>query len=69
GCGYLRHYRPLSGSYGRWSVVELPEICGTATKRNGFGAVESVMATSINTHVFGEIVGVNTKLADTSDLR
>jgi glycine cleavage system H protein len=43
--------------------VELPEPGGSVTKGNGFGAVESVKATSdVNSPISGEIVEVNDKL-------
>ncbi|MCL7031906.1 hypothetical protein MKW94_014818 [Papaver nudicaule] len=49
--------------------VELPETGGAVTKASGFGAVESVKATSdINSPISGEIVEVNTKLTDTPGL-
>ncbi|XP_004511777.1 glycine cleavage system H protein, mitochondrial [Cicer arietinum] len=43
--------------------VELPEAGGSVSKGNGFGAVESVKATSdVNSPISGEIVEVNDKL-------
>lgn len=49
--------------------VDLPETGGSVTKATGFGAVESVKATSdINSPISGEIVEVNSKLADTPGL-
>ncbi|XP_076943880.1 glycine cleavage system H protein, mitochondrial-like [Bidens hawaiensis] len=49
--------------------VELPEAGGSVTKATGFGAVESVKATSdINSPISGEIVEVNSKLSKTPGL-
>lgn len=49
--------------------VELPEPGGAVSKNSGFGAVESVKATSdINSPISGEIVEVNTKLTETPGL-
>ncbi|KAK7406371.1 hypothetical protein VNO78_07995 [Psophocarpus tetragonolobus] len=49
--------------------VELPESGGSVSKKTGFGAVESVKATSdINSPISGEIVEVNKKLTDTPGL-
>ena len=49
--------------------VELPESGGTVTQKSGFGAVESVKATSdINSPISGEIVEVNKKLTETPGL-
>ncbi|CAM8877948.1 hypothetical protein QQ045_019245 [Rhodiola kirilowii] len=46
--------------------VELPEIGTSVTKGSGFGAVESVKATSdVNSPISGEVVEVNTKLTET----
>lgn len=45
--------------------VELPESGKPVTKGDGFGAVESVKATSdINSPISGEIIEVNTKLSE-----
>ncbi|KAG9452247.1 hypothetical protein H6P81_005151 [Aristolochia fimbriata] len=49
--------------------VELPEAGGSVTKGSGFGAVESVKATSdVNSPVSGEIIEVNTKLTEVPGL-
>ncbi|XP_020217367.1 glycine cleavage system H protein, mitochondrial [Cajanus cajan] len=49
--------------------VELPEPGGAVSKKSGFGAVESVKATSdINSPISGEIVEVNKKLTETPGL-
>lgn len=49
--------------------VDLPDVGGSVTKATGFGAVESVKATSdINSPVSGEIVEVNPKLSKTPGL-
>ncbi|KAK9052987.1 hypothetical protein SSX86_029617 [Deinandra increscens subsp. villosa] len=49
--------------------VDLPETGGSVTKATGFGAVESVKATSdINSPISGEIVEVNSKLSETPGL-
>ncbi|KAI3787519.1 hypothetical protein L1987_42048 [Smallanthus sonchifolius] len=49
--------------------VELPDIGGSVTKGTGFGAVESVKATSdVNSPICGEIVEVNTNLKETPGL-
>ncbi|KAK7307726.1 hypothetical protein VNO77_41044 [Canavalia gladiata] len=49
--------------------VDLPEPGGTVTKKSGFGAVESVKATSdINSPISGEIIEVNQKLGETPGL-
>ncbi|CAJ1928991.1 unnamed protein product [Sphenostylis stenocarpa] len=49
--------------------VELPESGRAVSKNSGFGAVESVKATSdINSPISGEIVEVNKKLTETPGL-
>ncbi|XP_076901392.1 glycine cleavage system H protein, mitochondrial-like [Bidens hawaiensis] len=49
--------------------VDLPDTGGSVTKATGFGAVESVKATSdVNSPISGEIVEVNTKLGETPGL-
>ena len=49
--------------------VDLPETGASVTKASGFGAVESVKATSdINCPISGEIVEVNSKLQETPGL-
>ncbi|KAJ0779098.1 putative glycine cleavage system H-protein/Simiate [Helianthus annuus] len=49
--------------------VDLPDTGGSVTKATGFGAVESVKATSdVNSPISGEIVEVNTKLSETPGL-
>ncbi|KAF3645545.1 Glycine cleavage system H protein, mitochondrial [Capsicum annuum] len=49
--------------------VDLPETGGSVSQGSGFGAVESVKATSdINSPISGEIVEVNTKLSETPGL-
>nr|P49359.1 RecName: Full=Glycine cleavage system H protein, mitochondrial; Flags: Precursor [Flaveria pringlei]CAA81075.1 H-protein [Flaveria pringlei]CAB16913.1 H-protein [Flaveria pringlei] len=49
--------------------VDLPEAGGSVTKATGFGAVESVKATSdVNSPISGEIVEVNSKLSETPGL-
>lgn len=57
------------GHLGEVVFVELPES-GTSVKQGaGFGAVESVKATSdVNSPVSGEVVEVNTKLTETPGL-
>jgi len=53
----------LQDHLGEVVFVELPEPGGSVTKGNGFGAVESVKATSdVNSPISGEIVEVNDKL-------
>lgn len=45
--------------------VELPEAGVTVSKSSGFGAVESVKASSdINSPISGEVVEVNKKLTE-----
>ena len=45
--------------------VELPEPGKSVTQGEGFGAVESVKATSdVNSPISGEVVEVNTKLTE-----
>lgn len=45
--------------------VELPESGGSVTQGNGFGAVESVKATSdVNSPISGEVIEVNEKLKE-----
>ncbi|RDX72791.1 Glycine cleavage system H protein, mitochondrial [Mucuna pruriens] len=59
----------LQDHLGEVVYVELPEPGGTVSKKNGFGSVESVKATSdINSPISGEIVEVNTKLKETPGL-
>ncbi|KAL1829980.1 hypothetical protein DCAR_0209372 [Daucus carota subsp. sativus] len=49
--------------------VELPEPGAAVTQASGFGAVESVKATSdVNSPISGEVVEVNTKLTETPGL-
>lgn len=49
--------------------MDLPETGVSVTKATGFGAVESVKATSdINSPISGEIVEVNSKLSETPGL-
>ncbi|CAF1929212.1 glycine cleavage system H protein 3, mitochondrial [Brassica napus] len=49
--------------------VELPEEKSSVTKEKNFGAVESVKATSeIISPISGEVIEVNTKLADSPGL-
>ncbi|KAK1438466.1 hypothetical protein QVD17_04275 [Tagetes erecta] len=49
--------------------VDLPETGSSVSKATGFGAVESVKATSdINSPISGEIVEVNSKLSETPGL-
>ncbi|RVX14448.1 Glycine cleavage system H protein, mitochondrial [Vitis vinifera] len=49
--------------------VELPEPGGSVSKGNGFGAVESVKATSdVNSPISGEVVEVNSKLSEAPGL-
>ncbi|KAE8724148.1 Glycine cleavage system H protein [Hibiscus syriacus] len=49
--------------------VELPEPGGSASQGKGFGAVESVKATSdVNSPISGEIVEVNSKLTEAPGL-
>lgn len=49
--------------------VELPEKGVAVTQGKGFGAVESVKATSdINCPISGEVIDVNTKLTETPGL-
>ncbi|KAM7493973.1 hypothetical protein LguiB_028582 [Lonicera macranthoides] len=49
--------------------VDLPETGGAVKQGTGFGAVESVKATSdVNSPISGEIVEVNAKLAETPGL-
>ncbi|KAK2969529.1 hypothetical protein RJ640_029822 [Escallonia rubra] len=49
--------------------VELPETGGSVAATKGFGAVESVKATSdINSPISGEVIEVNTKLTETPGL-
>lgn len=59
----------LQDHLGEVVYVELPESGGTVTQKSGFGAVESVKATSdINSPISGEIVEVNKKLTETPGL-
>lgn len=49
--------------------VELPEKGVAVAQGKGFGAVESVKATSdVNCPISGEVVDVNTKLTETPGL-
>ncbi|XP_076912075.1 glycine cleavage system H protein, mitochondrial-like [Bidens hawaiensis] len=49
--------------------VDLPEIGSSVTKATGFGAVESVKATSdVNSPISGEVVEVNKKLTENAGL-
>lgn len=49
--------------------VELPEVGAAVTQGDGFGAVESVKATSdINSPVSGKVVEVNEKLSSSPAL-
>ncbi|KAJ4958446.1 hypothetical protein NE237_025557 [Protea cynaroides] len=49
--------------------VELPEPGGSVSKGGGFGAVESVKATSdINSPISGEVIEVNSKLSESPGL-
>ncbi|KAG8495859.1 hypothetical protein CXB51_009457 [Gossypium anomalum] len=49
--------------------VELPEPGGSVSQGKGFGAVESVKATSdVNSPISGEVVEVNSKLSATPGL-
>ncbi|KAK2996582.1 hypothetical protein RJ639_025683 [Escallonia herrerae] len=49
--------------------VELPEPGGSVAATKGFGAVESVKATSdVNSPISGEVIEVNTKLTETPGL-
>lgn len=49
--------------------VDLPEPHGSVTQGSGFGAVESVKATSdVNSPISGEIVEVNSKLSESPGL-
>ncbi|URD81571.1 Glycine cleavage system H protein [Musa troglodytarum] len=49
--------------------VELPEVSATVAQGKGFGAVESVKATSdVNSPVSGEVVEVNSELTGSPGL-
>lgn len=49
--------------------VELPEAGKEVKQGTGFGAVESVKATSdVNSPISGEVIEVNTKLAESPGL-
>ncbi|OVA06859.1 Glycine cleavage H-protein [Macleaya cordata] len=49
--------------------VDLPEVGGSVSKGESFGAVESVKATSdVNSPVSGEIVEINSKLTESAGL-
>ncbi|EPS59179.1 hypothetical protein M569_15633, partial [Genlisea aurea] len=75
---WVKHDGPIStigitdhaqGHLGDVVFVELPEAGKEVTAGKGFGAVESVKATSdINSPISGEIVEVNDKLAETPGL-
>ncbi|KAG2375858.1 Glycine cleavage system H protein [Vigna angularis] len=57
------------GHLGEVVFVELPEAGVTVSKSSGFGAVESVKASSdINSPISGEVVEVNKKLTETPGL-
>ncbi|KAG6525954.1 glycine cleavage system H protein, mitochondrial-like [Zingiber officinale] len=57
------------GHLGEVVFVELPESGTSVTKGSGFGAVESVKATSdVNSPVSGEVIEVNSKLTGTPGL-
>ncbi|XP_078174662.1 glycine cleavage system H protein, mitochondrial-like [Carex rostrata] len=57
------------GHLGEVVFVELPEKGVAVTQGKGFGAVESVKATSdINCPISGEVIDVNTKLTETPGL-
>lgn len=59
----------LQDHLGEVVFVDLPETGGSVSQGSGFGAVESVKATSdINSPISGEIVEVNTKLSETPGL-
>lgn len=59
----------LQGHLGEVVFVELPESGTSVTKGSGFGAVESVKATSdVNSPVSGEVIEVNSKLTATPGL-
>ncbi|KAI3454462.1 hypothetical protein Pfo_011125 [Paulownia fortunei] len=54
---------------GELVFVELPEAGKSVTQGSSFGAVESVKATSdVNSPISGEVVEVNTKLAESPGL-
>ncbi|KAL0905416.1 hypothetical protein M5K25_023836 [Dendrobium thyrsiflorum] len=57
------------GHLGEVVFVELPESGSPVSKGGGFGAVESVKATSdVNSPISGEVVEVNKKLTETPGL-
>ncbi|KAH0450670.1 hypothetical protein IEQ34_021362 [Dendrobium chrysotoxum] len=57
------------GHLGEVVFVELPESGSSVSKGGGFGAVESVKATSdVNSPISGEVVEVNKKLTETPGL-
>ena len=59
----------LQDHLGEVVFVELPEPGGSVSKGKGFGAVESVKATSdVNSPISGEIVEVNSKLTEAPGL-
>ena len=59
----------LQDHLGEVVFVELPEPGGSVSKAKGFGAVESVKATSdVNSPISGEIVEVNSKLTEAPGL-
>ncbi|KAL2548087.1 Glycine cleavage system H protein 3 [Forsythia ovata] len=58
-----------AGPSGRSSICGASDVGKTAKQGDGFGAVESVKATSdVNSPISGEIVEVNSKLNDTPGL-
>ncbi|URD81565.1 Glycine cleavage system H protein [Musa troglodytarum] len=67
---YLRISIFLGGfSTGEVVYVELPEVSATVAQGKGFGAVESVKATSdVNSPVSGEVVEVNSELTGSPGL-
>lgn len=59
----------IQGHLGEVVFVELPESGTSVSKGAGFGAVESVKATSdVNSPISGEVIEVNTKLSETPGL-
>lgn len=59
----------LQDHLGEVVFVELPERNASVSQGSGFGAVESVKATSdVNSPISGEVVEVNSKLSESPGL-
>lgn len=59
----------MQGHLGEVVFVELPDAGKEVKQGSGFGAVESVKATSdVNSPISGEVIEVNTKLTESPGL-